>query len=86
MEETDFKICLKKINKDQKNTKNVIVKQINQQQKNILFFSLYCIKLENQVLIFDKQCINKNTFHKDESIDKVETRRIVLSKKDLYGK
>ena len=54
--------------------------------KNIFFFSLHCIKLENQVLIFDKQCINKNTFHKDESIDKVETRRIVLSKKDLYGK
>ena len=40
-------------------------------------------------MIFDKQCINKNEFHKNKkpiSIDKVEIRRIVLSKKDSYGK
>ena len=45
--------------------------------------------MEKQVLIFDKQCINKNVFHKNKrpiSIDRVENRIIVLSKKDLYGK
>ena len=42
--------------------------------------------MEQKVLI--KQCINKNTFHKNKrpiSIEKVETRKIV-STKDLYGK
>ena len=40
-------------------------------------------------MIFDKQCIDKNAFHKNEreiSIDKVDSKRIVLSKKDFYGK
>ena len=45
--------------------------------------------MEQKVLVFDKQCINKNAFHKNKrpiSIDKVETKRIALSKKDSYGK
>ena len=45
--------------------------------------------MEQNVLVFDKQCINKNAFHKNKrpiSIDKVEIKRIVLSKKDSYGK
>ena len=45
--------------------------------------------MEKQVLIFDKQCINKDAFYKNKrpiSIDRVETRIIVLPKKDLYGK
>ena len=45
--------------------------------------------MEKQVLIFDKQCINKDSFYKNKrpiSIDRVETRIIVLPKKDLYGK
>ena len=48
--------------------------------------------MERKALIFDKHCINKNAFHKNEktiktvSIDKVEIRRIALSKKDSYGK
>ena len=40
-------------------------------------------------MIFDKQCINKNTFHKNKrkiSIDEVEIRRRVLSKKFVCGK
>ena len=46
MEETDTTICLKKINKDLKNTKKIIVKQKNQQK----------------VLIFGEQYINKKPF------------------------
>ena len=45
--------------------------------------------MNKKVLLFDKPCIEKNAFHRNKipiSIDKVETRRIVLSKKDLYGK
>ena len=40
-------------------------------------------------MIFDKQRINKKAFPKNKrpiSIDRAETRRIVLPKKDLYGK
>ena len=40
--------------------------------------------MEQKVLIFGKQCINKNAYHKNKrliSIDKVDIRRIVLSKK-----
>ena len=51
------------------------------------FFTLY--KNGKKVLIFDKQCINKNAFHSNKrpiSIVKVEIKRILLSKKDLYGK
>ena len=57
-------------------------------KKNFLFY-LHGIKMNKKVLIFDKQCIEKNAFNRNKipiSIDKVETRRIVLSKKDLYGK
>ena len=39
--------------------------------------------MEQNVSIFDKQCINKNALHKDKtpiSIDKVDIKRIVLSK------
>ena len=53
------------------------------------FFSLRGIKIEQKVLIFDKQCINKNAFHKNKrpvNIDRVEIRRIELFKKDSYGK
>ena len=45
--------------------------------------------MEQKALMFDKQCINKNAFHKIKrpiSIDKVEIKRILLSKKDSYGK
>ena len=45
--------------------------------------------MNENVLICDKQCFNENAFHKNKrpiSIDKVEIRRIVLSKKDLYRK
>ena len=44
--------------------------------------------MEEKVLIFGKQCVNKNAFHKNKrsiSIDKVDTKRIVLSKNNLYG-
>ena len=47
-----------------------------------MFLSLLNIRMEKQVLIFQ-------VFHKNKrpiSIDRVETRIIVLSKKDLYGK
>ena len=40
MEETDFIICLKKINKDLKNTEKIIVKQ-KTQHKEIYLFSKY---------------------------------------------
>ena len=42
-----------------------------------------------KVFIFRDQCINKNAFHENKiriSIDTVDIKRIVLSKKDLYGK
>ena len=45
--------------------------------------------MNQKALIFDEQCINKNSFHKNKrpmSTDKVQTKRIVLSKRDLYGK
>ena len=45
--------------------------------------------MEQKVFIFDKECINKNAVHKNKrpiNIDKVEIRRIELSKKDSYGK
>ena len=45
--------------------------------------------MEQKALIFDKQCINKNAFHKNKkpiNIDKVQSRRKGLSKKDSYTK
>ena len=44
--------------------------------------------MEKKAFIFDKQCINKNAFHKNKrpiSINKVEIKRTVLYKKDSYG-
>ena len=45
--------------------------------------------MEQKALIFDKQCINKNAFHKNKkpiNIDKVQSTRKGLSKKDSYTK
>ena len=45
--------------------------------------------MKQKALIFDKQCININAFHKNQrqiSIDKVDIKRIMLSKKVLYGR
>ena len=45
--------------------------------------------MEQKVLIFDKQCINKNAFHKRMhliDIDKVDIVEIVIFSKDSYGK
>ena len=61
----------------------------NQLKTFFISFSLHGIKIEQKVLIFDKKCINKNVFHKIKrpiNINNVEIRRIVLSKKDSYGK
>ena len=50
-----------------------------------LFFFVKYINGKTSIF-FDKQCINKNEFpEKTISIDRIETRRIVLPKKDLYG-
>ena len=40
-------------------------------------------------MFFGNKCINKNAFNKNKratSIDKIDTNRIVLSKKELYVK
>ena len=37
-------------------------------QKKNFFFSLQGIKMEQKALIFGKQCINKNTFHKNKTL------------------
>ena len=45
--------------------------------------------MKQKALNINKQFINKNAFHKNKkpiSIDKVDIKRIVLSKKDFYGK
>ena len=45
--------------------------------------------MKEKALIFDKQSINKNAFHKNKkpiSIGKAENRKIVLSIKDSYDK
>ena len=63
--------------------------QKNQHKKILSFFSLHGIKMEQKALIFDKQCINKNAFYKNKrpiNTDKIEIGRIMLSKKDSYGK
>ena len=44
--------------------------------------------MEQNVLIFCKNCINKNTFHKNKrliNIAEVDIKRIVLSSKDSYS-
>ena len=45
--------------------------------------------MEQKALIFDKQCIIKNAFHKNKrpiSADNVKIGSIVLSKQDSHGK
>ena len=45
--------------------------------------------MEQKTLVFGDQYINKNAFHENKrsiSINEVKIERIVLSKKDLYGK
>ena len=85
MEERDTIICLKKIKKDLKNTKKILVikKKIDTE---IIFFS-YSRKMEEKVLILDHQRINKNAFHENENpfnIDKIEIKRIVFQRTS-YG-
>ena len=48
---------------------------------------LDAIKMEQRVLNFGKECLNKNAFHDEKPIstDKVEIRKIVLPKIDSYG-
>ena len=41
--------------------------------------------MKQKALIFDKQCYNKNEFHKNKktnSIDKVDIKSIMMPKKD----
>ena len=57
--------------------------------RKIISFSLHSTNTEQKALPFGDKCIIKKAFHKDKrpiSIDKVEIRRIVLSKKELYHK
>ena len=62
MEEIDIKTCLKKINKDEKNTKEIIVKLKNNHKKCLSFlFAWY--KMEQKVLIFGEKYITINKFH-----------------------
>ena len=45
--------------------------------------------MEQKVLIFDKQYVNKIEFHKHKhliDIDKADIDKIVISSKDSYGK
>ena len=45
--------------------------------------------MEQKILIFGKQCIDKTGFHKDKrpiSIDKVDIDKIVIFSKDSYGR
>ena len=45
--------------------------------------------MEENILIFGKEGINQNLFHKHKpltSIDKADIRRIALSDNDLHGK
>ena len=52
----------------------------------LFFFTWY--KMEQKALIFGKDCIDKNAFHKNKrpiNIDELDIRRIVLSSKDSYG-
>ena len=56
--------------------------------KKIIFY-VHSIKMEQTVLILDKQCINKTIFHKHKhliKIDKVDINRIVKSSKHSYSK
>ena len=71
----DKKKQTKRIPKNHHNKKN--------QLQKLHCTSLHCIKMEQKVLIFGEDFIIKNSFHKNQkpiSIDKVEIKRIVLSK------
>ena len=78
----------KKENKQRlKNIKKIIVKEKHQHKKFWSFFFAW-YKLEQEALVFGGQYIDKKSFHKIEktiNIDKVETKRIVLTKKDWYA-
>ena len=70
-----------------KEYKKVIVKKKNQHKYFLAIFSLLDIKMGQKVLIFGKEGIIKNLFHKSKrsiSIDKVDTKKIVLSSKESY--
>ena len=59
------------------------------QHKKFLYFFVTWYKNGKKDLIFGKKCINRNAFHKNKrpiSIVNVDIRRIVFSRKDLYGK
>ena len=53
-------------------------------EKAFIFFSLHGVKMEQKALVFEKQCINKNAFHKHKhliDINKVGIDNIVISSK-----
>ena len=67
------------------NIKKIIAKQKYQYKIIFIFFSFHCIKMEQKIVIFGKQGIDKNSFHKDKrpiNIVKVKIKRIMLSKID----
>ena len=44
--------------------------------------------MNKKFLIFDEQCINKSALHANKrpvTIDKIDARKLVLSRKDLHG-
>ena len=49
------------INKKAKNIPKKLFKEKNQQKKIFIFSFLHGIKIEQKVLIFAKQCINRNS-------------------------
>ena len=61
MEEIDIKVCLKKLIKRLKIYQKSYFKEKNQQKKIFIFSFLHGIKIEQKVLIFAKQCINRNS-------------------------
>ena len=51
------------------------------------FFTFY--KMEEKILIFEKDLVIKNAFHKSKqtiNFDKVDIRKIVISSKNSYDK
>ena len=79
--------CLKKINKNKKNTKKAIVKLKKKHKTFLSFFSLHITRMEQKVLIFSEDYINKNAFHKikrPSNIDEVDIRRTVLSSNKTF--
>ena len=67
----------------------MLQEQAKTKAKILSFFSLHDIKIEQNVIIFDNQCIINNAFHKNKrpiSIDKVDMKGIVLYEKDSCGK